>query len=574
MKLRDYQQEAVDAIYGFFRVMPEGNPLVVMPTGSGKSVVIGEFVRGVMEAWPDQRILVLTHVKELIEQNHAKLMALWPGAPAGIHSAGLKRRDTHHPILFAGIQSIYRRAHALGRIDLVLIDECHLVPKDGEGQYRTFLAEAGRLNPSMKVIGFTATPYRLKGGSLIEGDGRLFTNIAYDTDVLRLIQAGYLAPLVPKHMGTQIRTEGVAVRGGDFVVQQLLAAADRNDVVEPAVREAIELGKDRKKWLFFGVGVSHALHIRNVLREHGIDAETVTGKTPLAERDAIINAFRAGEIRALTNADVLTTGFDVPDIDLLAMLRPTASPGLYVQIMGRGMRIAPGKENCLVLDYGGNVLRHGPINDVRPPREGKGGGPAPMKVCPECDAPVYAGVMTCPDCGYEWPGREAEHMTTASTLDVIDWTKGNEPRWVDVQSVSYVRHDKLGGIPSMRVVYEIGLTEQYSEWICVQHQGYPREKAVSWWKRAARNPGVVTPNDVADAVRRARYGELAEPKRIKVRKNGKYWEVVNHEYPDRALVDAGLTTAGRYAGEEDGADLGAGGAAGRGGEDALATAPF
>jgi DNA repair protein RadD len=540
MILRDYQREAVQAIYDYFGQGGRGNPLVVLPTGSGKSVLIAEFVRSVIEQWPDQRIVIATHARELIEQDHLKLMAIWPGAPAGIYSAGLKRRELHDAVTFCGIQSVYNRAHQLGRVDLVLVDEAHLIPKSGEGMYRQFLEACRGFNPALKVIGFTATPYRLKSGLLHEGEGRIFTDICYDTDILRLIDAGYLAPLVPKQMRSQIDTASVGTRNGEFIPGQLQAAADRADLTRAALDEVFRHGADRKSWLFFCSGVAHAEHVAEALRDRGVGAATVTGETPTDERDEILRAYKAGELRAITNCDVLTTGFDAPRTDLLVMLRPTQSPGLYVQIMGRGMRVAPDKPNCLVLDFAGNVLRHGPINEIRPQqRTGRGGGVTPQKVCPNCEAIVHAAVQVCPECLHAWPPRAIQHEATASTLEIISRTAEPTTKTVAVAHMAVRRHDKPGSLPMLRVDYHaeipflfapagavVAAGAQYTDWVLLEHGGYPARKAEAWWRTATDM--TAPPLSVAEALRRA--NEIRRPRHITVRKTGRYWEVVHREY--------------------------------------------
>jgi len=162
MQLRPYQLAAVDAVYGHLRSRDD-NPCVVIPTAGGKTPVMATICRDAVTQW-DGRVLVLAHVKELLEQTADKLTAVCPDVPFGIYSAGLRRRDTEQAVIVAGIQSVYRRACELDRFDLVIVDEAHLIPLDGEGMYRQFLADAQVVNPCLRVIGFTATPFRLKDG--------------------------------------------------------------------------------------------------------------------------------------------------------------------------------------------------------------------------------------------------------------------------------------------------------------------------------------------------------------------------------------------------------------------------
>ena len=332
INLRYYQDEAKQAVMNFW-VQGGGNPLIDLATGTGKSMVIASMVQDLLRDYPTFRVLMLTHVKELVQQNFMALLRVWPDAPAGIYSAGLNRRDVHHRITFASIQSVYNKASQLGRRDLILIDEAHLVPLKGEGMYRRLLDDLYAINRDARVAGLTATPYRLDTGRLDEGDTRLFDQVVYSYGIAKGIEDGFLSPLISKATAARIDVSEVKRRGGEFVPASLEGAADA--VTQEAVSEIADLGANRKSWLVFCAGVKHALNVRDAIRASGFSCETVSGETPSGERDNIIRRFRAGEIRCLTNANVLTTGFDVPQVDLVAMLRPTLSTSLYVQIVGR-----------------------------------------------------------------------------------------------------------------------------------------------------------------------------------------------------------------------------------------------
>jgi len=521
LTLRPYQQAAITAIYSYFQTH-KGNPLVILPTAAGKSLVAAAFIEGVLKAWPDQRILIVTHVRELIAQNHAEMIRLWPDAPTGIYSAGLGKREAQARILFAGIQSIHRRAQEIGHTDLVLIDEAHLIPGNSSTMYRRFLDGLTRINPALKVIGLTATPFRVDCGMLHEGKSALFTDIAYEAPVCDLIDQGYLSPLVSKQTATRLDVSKVGSRAGDFIARDLAAAVDQEAITRAAVGEIIEHGKDRKSWLAFCSGVEHSRHVAEEFQRRGITCRTIFGDTPKDERDAITAAFKLGEIQALASMGVLTTGFNAPGVDLIALLRPTQSAGLYVQMVGRGTRLAPGKENCLVLDFAGNVRRHGPIDLVRPKRPGEGGGgEAPTKVCLECDSIIALSATECPDCGYVFPAREVKIAPTAATLPVLS----PKVQWLLVHGVSYSRHDKQGGLPSLKVTYSCGL-KSYSEWVCIEHQGYARQKATEWWRKRA--PGVPVPLSVDEAIAQA--NRLSRPNEISVRPSGRYFEISGYRF--------------------------------------------
>ena len=220
---------------------------------------------------------------------------------------------------------------------------------------------------------------------------------------------------------------------------------------------------------------------------------------------------------------MLTTGFNAPGVDLIAMLRPTKSAGLYVQIVGRGCRLAPGKTDCLVLDFAGNIARHGPIDLVKPKRPQAGDGEAPVKVCPDCSSIVHAAVRQCPDCGHWFPPPVPKITPSASPLAILSTGKS---QWIPVTQVRYARHDKPGKPPSLRVDYCSG-RNTHSEWVCLEHPGYPRQKAAAWWARRA--PGVPLPLRVDDALACA--AQLRCPAEIAVRPSGHFTEVVAARFP-------------------------------------------
>lgn len=478
---RDYQLEAVQSLYSYFACQ-QGNPVVAMPTGTGKSIVIAMFLESIYRHYPRQRVLVLTHVKELIQQNYDELLGLWPTAPAGINSAGLGRRDTLHRIIFAGIASVAKHAQHMGHVDLVLIDEAHLVSPNDATMYQKFLDGLRSTNKSLKVIGFTATPWRLGQGHIT--DGSVFTDICFDITTVsafnRLIAEGYLSPVVPKRTQALLDTSGVHMRGGDFILSELQHAVDKESITRAALAEALHLGADRKHWLVFAAGVEHADNVAAELTLQGVPAVSVHSKMTSAARDEAIAGFKSGKYRAAVNNNVLTTGFNFPAIDMIVMLRPTASPVLWVQMLGRGTRPAAGKQNCLVLDFAGNTRRLGPINDpVVPRKKGGKGGEAPVKLCEACDTYNHASVRWCEFCGAEFVFK-VRLAATAATADLL---RGDAPvtEVFTVDHITYTRHNKVGKPPMVKVGYYCGYRVFY-EYVCFQHEGFARRKAEQWWK--------------------------------------------------------------------------------------------
>ncbi|KAB1068888.1 DEAD/DEAH box helicase [Methylobacterium planeticum] len=530
-QLRSYQRAGVDAVFDFWAGGGE-NPLVEAATGTGKSVMVSTLTREVMERWPDMRVLMLVHVKELVQQNAQALLRSWPGAPVGINSAGLGRRDLRSPILFASIQSVYRQGRNLGPRDLILIDEAHLVPKAGDGMYRRLLDDLQQTVPDLRVAGFTATPYRLDSGRLDEGDDRLFSEIVFSYGIGQGIADGYLSSLVSKATDTTLDVSGVARRGGEFVAGALEAACDQDAITQAAVDELAHLGRDRRSWLLFAAGVKHAANLRDAVRARGIACEMVSGETPQGERDRIVRDFREGRLRCLTNCSVLTTGFDAPAVDLVAMLRPTLSVGLYVQIVGRGTRLASGKENCLILDYAGNVRRHGPVDAIEVRGKKDGSKPAAAEVtevrakeCPSCSSLVALNTRVCTTCGHEWTREDApKHDAVADAERAI--LSLAAPPWLEVSGLSFARHTKPGSPDSLRAEFHCGILT-HRVWVCLEHGGRAAEKAAQWWRRMGGAEPV--PATVEEGLERAE-AELVWPHAIQARQAGKFWEIVGYRF--------------------------------------------
>jgi DNA repair protein RadD len=536
IELRDYQHEAVQAVYGHLRTRDD-NPCVVLPTAAGKTPVMAQICKDAATLW-DGRVLVLAHVKELLEQTARTLSEMAPELDIGVHSAGLGSRDTEHAVIVAGIQSVYRRAPELGRFDLIMVDEAHLLPPDGEGMYRSFLVDAAVINPHIRLVGLTATPYRMKTGTICEPD-HLLNHVCYEIGVKELIVAGYLCPLKTKATRHKVDTDGLHVRAGEFIPSETQDLMDTDELVRAACEEIIEYTRGRRSCLIFASGVEHGRHVARVLREeHGVAVGEVYGHTPPAERDELIARFRGSTdglfsepLHYLVNVNVLTTGFDAPNIDCIAMLRPTMSPGLYYQQVGRGFRIHESKQDCLVLDFGGNVLRHGPVDQVRISERFQSDGEAPAKECPECHSLVAAGYRVCPECGYEFPPPErSRHDPKATTAGILSGEATTTEH--AIQEVFYSVHQKRDAPDdhpkTMRVEYRVGWQQWQSEFICFEHTGWARVKGESWWRERSDWP---VPDTVEEAVEIAGKGGLCETLSITVRsvEGEKYDRIVGYK---------------------------------------------
>ena len=805
MMLRDYQQRTITDLYAWFEAGSEGNPCLVLPTGSGKSHIIAALCKDALQSWPETRILMLTHVKELIAQNAEKMRQHWPNCPLGIYSAGLGRKDLGEPITFAGIQSVRTKAKDIGHVDLVIIDECfvagtkistpkgqididkvrcgdlvfntrgvgvveavscrqaaetllvelddgtkfectgnhpiftddgwqkaekleigtplfriedmsclwsrvqtldqkgrqrksnfsnvgtilgkaelllrevckeitpdgsecrstqtnagnskknqastysawrkraiaafatvstsscvrgrmdsgicnqdqsgaferdiseclqsghllsgkddlhrigwgeswqrrkenagqeerpiscgprvarvsrikrespvlvfnlqvsghpsyfangiaahncHLVAHKDEGGYRTLLADLKVINPNLRIIGLTASPYRL-GHGYITDKPAIFDALIEPVSIEELIFKGYLSTLRSKLTATKLEVDGVHKRGGEYIEAELQAAVDTKDKNVKVVREIIKLGAERKSWLIFCAGVAHAQHIAEALVAQGIIAECVTGETPSNERDRMLTEFKAGTIQALTNANVLTTGFDAPMIDLIAMLRPTMSPGLYVQMAGRGLRIADGKTDCLVLDFAGVVEQHGPITAVRPPpKKGDKVGEAPVKVCDNCQEICHLSARECPACGTPFP----EPVRPALKLSHLD-IMGVEGTDLDVTAWTWRKHlSRASGKEMLSLTYYGGLSDlPVTEYLAVMHDGYAGEKSRRLLSHIAVKASVL--NEILKVTNLHEMAQLLTegepPSHIEFKREGKFFTVLKRSW--------------------------------------------
>ena len=356
------RRDQLDALAAVLNALARGvlRLLVEAPCGWGKSVLIAMLALALVRQ--GRRVLILAHRHELLEQNAGALLRLDPAADVGICSASLRSDRLDAAIVVGGTATVFRRLSRLGQVDAVLLDEAHLLGPGSTSMLATILKSLG--NPPL--IGFSATPFRTDSGSLVSAD--LFDEIVWRMGIIEAIAAGLLVPLVTKSpKAGRIDTTCVPIERGEFQQRPLEQAALTGSVTRDAVSRTIEVADEehRHSLLFFAIGIAHCAAISEELRERGIDHAVITGETPTDERADAIARFRAGKLRALVNCNVLTTGFDARNIDCIAFMRPTVSPVLWTQACGRGMRTWPGKADCRLLDFGGNIQRHGPINAIR-----------------------------------------------------------------------------------------------------------------------------------------------------------------------------------------------------------------
>jgi len=558
MELRYYQAAAKEAIYNALESDESCNPCAVLPTGSGKTPLLSKICQDVAGKWGG-RVLVLAHVKELLEQAAEKLQHFLPDNMVGIYSAGLNRRDTDKQVICAGIQSVYKRAGELGAFSCIIVDEAHLIPAHDGGMYRTFIESARVVNPRVRVIGLTATPYRMDCGWICDDDN-ILTSIAYEVGVRELIARGYLCHIKTRAGKEHPDLAGIPIRGGEYIVPKM--AERMSDIVESACVEIVELTRDRHSVLIFASSLEHGRKIQERIAQLScVEVGFVCGDTPAAERAELLARFKRSDIKFIVNMNVLTTGFDAPNVDAVVLMRATLSPGLYYQMVGRGLRVDESKDDCIILDYGENTIRHGAIDmmEIKEKKKGDEPGEAPAKECPECQAVVFAGVARCPECGFEFPPPEVKHKSKAGKAGVLSGEVTTTEH--TIERTRYYIHEKRNNPDApktMRVEYEAaGLYSTiHKEWVCFSHEGFARQRAENWWRDRSNLP---VPKTTEEAVRLADAGALAKTNKIIWREvsGEKYGSIIGWDIDDEKPCAVDCAEADRIA-QEDAAEWGVG----------------
>lgn len=573
IKLRTYQTEAVNAIVDYLCENRNGNPVASIGTGLGKSLIMAELIRICYRDW-NVRPVMMTHNADLIQQNMSEFLNLEPLAPVGVYSASLRAKQGEAPIVFAGIQSVAREPWKLGKVDMLLIDEVHTIGYNDESQWRKTITELFRINPTMRMVGLSATPYRLGTGMItdaVSDDARdnLFHKIVYEYGLIEGVRDGYLCEPVPKQMAFKYDLTGVHKRGGEYIESELQAAVNKDPLTKAVVSEIVQYGAARKTWMIFCSGVDHCRAVCAEIRSRGVSCEVVTGDTPQAERQAIYARLKSHELTAVCSVAVMTTGTNIPCIDMIAFLRPTESAGLLVQMAGRGTRTvyatgmpletaeqrlaaiaASDKKNCLILDFAGNLDRHGPLDMIKARKKGSGDGVPPMKVCQNmvadtesrislmCGTILHISKMICPACGFNFPPPEKETIAPkAANAKVLSTQVITEI--YDVQEVNYREHQGKEGKPNtLCVEYRCGLYITIKEWICLNHPAgsWARNKAREWWNE--RKTIHDMPSSVSAALEAKDLGGvpfrpvdgLNRPLQIEAEKQGNFWRIVRYIY--------------------------------------------
>lgn len=578
--LRPYQTEAVKRVVSHFRTT-SAPAVVVLPTGSGKSLVIAELAR-----LARGRVLVLAHVRELVEQNHAKYQAY--GLAADIFSAGLKRKEANRQVVFGSVQSVVRNLEHFNdaNFTLLVIDECHRVSLEKEASYRQVIDHLQHQNPHLKILGLTATPFRLGQGfiyhrhhhGMVRGaDDCFFADCVFEQPLRLMVKQGFLAK--PNRLDMAI--EGydfsalIPASSGLFREEELNRVVAGSRASPGIIQQVIEYAANRQGVMIFAATVAHAEEIVSYLPAD--EAALITGATTSQERTALIDAFKARHLKYLVNVAVLTTGFDAPHVDLIAILRPTESVSLYQQMVGRGLRLSPGKTDCLILDYAGNpwdlyapevgepkpdsdsepvqvecpacghanlfwgkrdgelVIEHfgrrcqGLVEQPSPPaRGGKGGRRAAsgtykkqcdfrfrFKVCDSCGAENDIAARRCHGC---------QQLLVDADDKLKDALKLKDAKVLRVSGMQLDATTNGRGLPRLKVTYHDEDGASLAEWFALETPAQRRAFYAAFLRDHLRAPGAkwqpMSPSEVVDEQRRLRHPDF-----VVGRKVGRHWQL-------------------------------------------------
>ena len=560
--LRPYQQDALNAVLDAFQ--RQRSVLLEAACGAGKTILFSSIIRHFAEKYPTMRSVILAHREQLVKQARDKLLKVWPEGEDKVGMACKSACSTvelEKPVVIASPQTLAARIGSMPPVQLAIVDEVHrLPPADRKSQYGGLMEALRGYYPEMRLLGVTATPYRLNHG-YIYGDKcrhpeqNWFSDLAYKVGIYDLQAQGFLVPL-KLYIADEPDLSDVGTSStGDWNIDELAEAMSKSVHVNSAVEAVQRYASDRKHIVVFGVTIEHAEVLRDVFREAGYSTVAVHSKMPKAERDAALYAFDRGDVQVVCNVGVLTEGWDCTSVDCMVMCRPTKSAALYCQMAGRGLRLHEGKTDCLMLDLSGNYAEHGRPEEprVKMGREsGEGDGswecpechfvnepkdrvcascgyerpePEPeMRDCPHCRFPFPANKLVCPHCGQVRSQRKAVELHEVKRdIDLL-------PKLVEIAFEPVVNADFVsrkgnamieirllvsegGGLP-FQVNDYLDFDGTAGEWSrCRAHQ--------KWMRLASTNP----PRTLSEA--KERISELNFPPRVLIKrdKTGKYWNV-------------------------------------------------
>lgn len=558
--LRWYQTEGIDSVINYYGgKRPDGsrkkdNVLVSVPPGGGKTMIGVGIIAKVLEKAPDCKFLCLTHSRDLIIQNEAAQNKWFPSISTGVYMAGLNRKEAGRQISFGAITSVYKLAELFQDIKVLIVDECHRIPRSARSMYLRFISELKEYNPNIIMVGLSANMQRGDSGLLTEGKDALFKCVVYEANWCELTKQGYLSPLLTRTGSESIDVSKIRIVGNDFHKGDLEKEADKEVITQSVIDDLEKYWPDRKTVIAFCSGKNHVRHVVEALVAAGHSAEGLTDDTSPKDRDRILADSKSGKLRVLVNISIAGIGVDIPRTDLILLIRAYHSPNPLIQAGGRGTRLSPatGKKDCIIADYGQNLERFGPFDKikVKPKVKGDGNGTAPLKLCLNCYAenPVIARV--CSECGGDFPPPKHGLTLSSSTAAVLSDQKSSIEEF-DVDSVTYRRWQKKGKeLATLRVDYHCGY-DTISDWVCIEHGGYAGDKAYKWWMDRDESEDGFFPGNAHNAVSQS--PSLKKPTKIKAHKEGKFWAIdecvfsTNPRNPEAKPEKSGVNDGDSYA---------------------------
>jgi DNA repair protein RadD len=537
--LRPYQEDALQTIMG---CIPQQKTILMQAaTGAGKTIIFCELIKRLLSSWPNIRIGILAHRRELITQAWDKLITVWPEAPIGIACASVSNQiETEPNVIIGSVQTLVRRTEETAPFDLIIVDEAHRIPAiNQKSQYSQWLDVMQQYNPKVRILGVTATPFRLGHGYIYgskckNGNENLFQSLDYQISISKLQADGYLCSYRAKELDKYIRSElrNVKLSAGEYNLGALSDLMSKEIHIGSAVNAVNQYAHDRKHIVVFCVTIDHATELQKAFDKAKIPSAVIHSKMNLFQRDLALRSFADGFTRVICNVGILTEGWDSPHTDCILMCRPTKSPGLYVQMTGRGLRPHTNKTDVLILDLAGNCAEHGDPNSptVATPN-GKQSDmqlASPMKACPGCNEMVSVGTKICPACGYEWPVFEVQ-IDHAVQMKDVSWqpeTKIVEVTGYDISDFISRNNNRMLKLSMFCVPKDDPSVFPFvvNNYFDFEGQGstFGKTKAVSAWELLCGSPA---PETMDEAVHRQ--GELDEnvPRHIEAIRKGEWWNV-------------------------------------------------
>ena len=538
--LRPYQTTALDSIYSSFK----DEPLFLFQgiTGCGKTLIICRLIN----QYVDKRCLILVNKQELVKQFHSTLVSQTDVSDIGICCSSLNKFNLSSRVVIATVQTFVNRIKDYAGCDLLVIDEAHRAGFGNGSQYDRVVSALHDQMPNMRVLGTSSTPSRLGHGYIygdkcVKGGVNLFKKVGHQIKYQVMKDQGYLVELQGKvaHADSLMDDLAGVKVNGDYVLNELGEIMSKEIHLRTAADAIREHCMDYKHIAVFCCTIDHAIRVQALL---GDDCTIIHSNLSPLERQINMADWTSGRKKICTSINILAEGFDFPPLDCLVFARPTLSSVLFLQAVGRSLRIADGKDHAFMLDLTDNTARFGTdIDNVRvtiPKSVTKkilDDDPL-IKLCPMCEREVFVSLRVCPDCGFEWPVAEIIEANHVPELKEVKFQpKERElPKWYDVHDMFVEMHEsRKNGKFLGRIEFECGLFRA-NMWLCFSdfYSGYAVTKAREKWEMLV---GYAPFPEGVDEFMECQ--TLVKPKRILVTVDTEYPDILEFEFEKTPFDD-------------------------------------